>query len=188
MIFKSSRNYGEVISNLKINGKAAPYPVLNERAVRAGAGLMFVLGFATMMYVVMSRDVSPLRLVIPLFFIDFLLKVFQGPQVSPFGILGGWLVSNQRPEWVGAIQKRFAWSIGLAMASAMMVLVLWLGVRGVVPLVFCGVCLVFMWLETSVGLCVGCKIYSFLLDKRILPEPDVRPACAGGVCQLPAQK
>jgi hypothetical protein len=33
---------GEVIPGLKINGKPAPYPVMNERAVRATAGLMLI--------------------------------------------------------------------------------------------------------------------------------------------------
>lgn len=36
---------GATIPNLMIHGKPAPYPVVNERAVRAGAGMLFALGF-----------------------------------------------------------------------------------------------------------------------------------------------
>ena len=31
------------------------------------------------------------------------------------------MVKNQIPEWVGAIQKRFAWSMGFAMTTTMIV-------------------------------------------------------------------
>lgn len=37
--------YGKIIPGLKIHGVSAPYPVLNERAIRAGAGMMFAAGF-----------------------------------------------------------------------------------------------------------------------------------------------
>lgn len=37
--------YGRTIPGLLIHGKSAPYPVLNERAIRAGAGMVFVVGF-----------------------------------------------------------------------------------------------------------------------------------------------
>ncbi len=36
--------YGRVIPGLMIHGKPAPYPVLNERAIRAGAGIVFAFG------------------------------------------------------------------------------------------------------------------------------------------------
>lgn len=37
--------YGKVIPGLMVHGKPAPYPVLNERAIRAGAGIVFAAGF-----------------------------------------------------------------------------------------------------------------------------------------------
>lgn len=187
-IFKSNDNFGVKIEGLKINGKPAPYPVFNEREIRAGAGLMFVVGFATMMYTVLTRDFGPIYWIIPFFFIDFAIKVFQGPGWSPFGYVGKILVSNQRPEWVGAVQKRFAWMIGLIMAFLMIFIVLVFEIRGLLPLSLCGICLTFMWMESSLGLCVGCKIYAWLLKFGIIPESDVRPACAGGVCEIGPKK
>jgi hypothetical protein len=36
-------------------------------------------------------------------------------------ILGSFMVKKQKPDYVGAIQKRFAWLIGLLMATAMLI-------------------------------------------------------------------
>jgi hypothetical protein len=184
-IWTPASEYGLCPPHATIDGKPVHYPVYNERAIRAGAGVMFLIGVLTMSYTFYTRDFSAISVVAPLFWFDFLIKVVRGGQYSPVGILAAQLVKGQKPEYVGAIQKRFAWSIGLFIASLMILLVLILGIRQYVPLVLCGICLLFMWMETSLGICVGCRIYSFLLDAKILPEPEIRPACPGGVCARP---
>jgi cysteine desulfurase / selenocysteine lyase len=40
---RAKQVFGKVIPNLKIHGKPANYPVFNERAVRAGAGIILIL-------------------------------------------------------------------------------------------------------------------------------------------------
>ncbi len=160
------------------------FGVVNEREVRAAAGIMFLLGILTFLTVLFTRDFTLLYVLVPLFWLDFLLKTVWQPKYSLFGFLGGRLVSGQRPEYVGAIQKRFAWGIGLILASIMLVFAIGFGVRGVLPLTICTVCLFFMWMEAALGICVGCKIYKFLLEKKILPEPKVLPTCPGGACSL----
>lgn len=176
--------YGQIIPDLKINGEPAPYGVVNERSIRATAGIMFVIGLSTFFLVRLLHSYTPIFIVVPLFWTDFFLKVFFGPKWSIFGFFGRLLVKNQKPEWVGAIQKRFAWSIGLAMASAMVVVSIGMGIRGWLPLAICMTCLAFMWLESAAGICVGCNIYKWLLNKQLIPEPAVRPVCPGGVCSL----
>lgn len=183
-MIKKNQDYGQTIDNLEIQGKPAPYPVFNEREVRATAGLMFIVAFGTFMYVVLTRDFRPLNILIPLFFIDFLLKVLQGPDLSPFGFVGKRLVAHLEPEYVGAIQKRFAWTLGLLMASSMIFIALVFQIRGLIPLLFCGTCIVLMWMETSLGICVGCQIYGKLIDWKLIPEPEFRPACPGGACSI----
>lgn len=176
--------YGTIIPELHIDGRPAPYGVVNERAVRATAGIMFLVGIVTFFLIRTTGSSVPLSVTVPLFWMDFLFRVVLGPQWSMFGIIGTWIVRNQKPEWVGAVQKRFAWSIGLAFASAMLASTLLMGMRGWVPLSICMVCLAFMWLESSAGICVGCSVYSWLLRNKWLPEPAVRPACPGGACTL----
>jgi hypothetical protein len=180
--------YGKTIPNLKINGQPAPYPVVNEREIRAAAGLMFLIGSITFAYVFFTRDFAPIYILVPIFWLDFLLKSVLQPHYSIFGWLGSLLVKKQDPEYVGAIQKRFAWSIGLALASIMMVFVLGMEVRGLLPFSICSVCLFFMWMESSLGICVGCKIYSALINKGLLKSPDIKPACPGGSCSIIKRK
>lgn len=177
-------HYGTVIPNLVLYGAPAPYPVLNERAVRAGAGLMFALGTFAVFHGFYLADFTYLKVLVLLFFIDFLMKVVVGIRFSPFAQLGELLVRNQNPEYVGAMQKRFAWSIGLVLSGIMVLLLYVLDVRGPVNLTICSMCLLFMWLESAVGVCVGCKIYSLLLKHGMIAKPAHKPVCAGNVCAL----
>ena len=114
---------GVVIPNLVLQGKPAPYPVVNERAVRAGAGIAFLLGVFAFFHAFYLQDFTYLKWLLPLLWFDFLAKVILGTKFAPLSLLGEWVVRKQTPDYVGAIQKRFAWSIGLALASVMVVTV-----------------------------------------------------------------
>lgn len=176
--------YGTIIPGLTIHGQPAPYPVLNERAIRAGAGLMFVAGFFAFMQAFYLREFLYIKIFVILFFIDFFMKVIVGTRFSPVSQVANLIVSKQAPEYVGAIQKRFAWSIGLALSGTMLVLLYGFGVQGWPNLAICGLCLTFMFMETAFGICVGCKIYNMLLSFGILKQPEYKPACPGNVCAI----
>ncbi|MBT3292907.1 DUF4395 domain-containing protein [Candidatus Peregrinibacteria bacterium] len=177
-------SYGKIIPDLKINGKPAPYGVVNDRSIRATAGIMFVVGITAFFLTQLLNSRTPLYIVVPIFWLEFLLKTVMGPQWSLFGILGDWLVRKQEPEWVGAIQKRFAWGVGLLFSSTMILLALIMGVKGWIPLSICATCLSFMWLESAAGICVGCKMYGWMISKKIIPAPKYRPVCPGGACSI----
>lgn len=145
---------------------------------------MFVLGFFAVFHGFYLGDFTYLKVVVPLFFFDFLMKVVVGVRFSPIAQLGELLVRNQTPEYVGAVQKRFAWSIGLVLSTVMVVLLIVFDVRGFINLAICSVCLLFMWLESAVGFCVGCKMYGWLLSFGILKQPEYKPVCAGNVCGI----
>ncbi len=164
--------------------KGYEYRVLNERAVRATAGIMLVVAITGFARAYFLQEYMLLKIVVISFFIDFFLKTLITPNLSPYGFLGKLIVRKQKPDFVGAIQKRFAWSIGLLMSGTMLILFVFMGIRGTIPLIFCSICLTFMWFETSFGICVGCKIYHFLLDKGIMRRPEVMPTCPGGVCEV----
>lgn len=194
--------YGAIIPGLEIDGKPAPYGVVNERVVRAGAGLMFAIGFFAFLGVYFVRDMEMAFWIVLVFWVDFLLKVFVGPRASYFLIIGKWLTKNQRPEYVGAIQKRFAWSIGVVFSTIVLSFLgyqLFLAPSCVyngfiflegcfIPMFLCGVCLVFMWLESAVGFCVGCVIYKWLVARGIMKREQYAPVCPGGVCDVEKQK
>ena len=180
--------YGKIIPNLKINGVPAPYGVVNERSIRATAGIMFAIGFGVFWYIFLTKDYSPMPYVVALFWVDFFLKTIFDPKYSIIDVLGRWITRNQEPEYVGAIQKRFAWGIGLAMATTMAIVALLFNMRGWIPFAICSICLFFMWLESACGICVGCKIYGYLLRKKHIKAPEYKPACPGGVCAIPVKK
>lgn len=87
--------YGTIVPDLKINGKPAPYPVLNERQVRAGAGIMLVLGIFAFSQAFFEQNFLPLKFVVVFFFIDFFAKVVVGTRFSPVGFIAGLIVRKQ---------------------------------------------------------------------------------------------
>lgn len=176
--------YGTIIPGLIIDGKPAPYGVVNERSVRATAGIMFLIGILTFFRIRTTGDYTALMVVVPLFWLDFLLKTVAGPMYSIFGILGRFATRRQRPEWVGAAQKRFAWGIGLTLSSVMMIVSIGLQIRGWIPFGICMTCLTFMWMESALGICAGCKMYAWLQKIGWIAIPEHQPACPGGVCSI----
>lgn len=192
------RSYGKIIPDLVIDGVPAPYGVVNEREIRAAAGIMLVLGLTAFFGVFYEKNVALAFWIVLAFWGDFVLKVFIGPEWSYFGRIGAWIVHRQKPEYVGAIQKRFAWSIGLALSSIVFILIgkIFLFSNGTcgtsvfglspcfAPMLLCSLCLFFMWLESAAGICVGCQIYSWLLERGWIEKPTYRPACPGGVCSI----
>jgi len=95
-----------------------PVPVLNERTVRAGAGLLFLFAMIAFMNAWLTGNFAPTRVFVVAFLIDFALRLFVSPRYAPSLIVGQWLVRRQQPEWTGAPQKRFAWGIGVFWRSS----------------------------------------------------------------------
>jgi hypothetical protein len=135
--------------------------VVNENEVRAAAGLTMVAGAVAFSYAYFDRQYIPLQAIATLFFAEFLIRVTVGLRYSPFGALARAMTSRRRPDWVSAGPKRFAWSLGLAMAFAMTVITN-SGIRGYLPRTMCLICLTLMWMESALGLCLGCKIHGLM--------------------------
>lgn len=152
-------------------------PVLNEREARAGAGILFFVALIAFMNAWLTGDFAPTKMVVVGFFIDFFIRVLVNPKYSPSLILGRFAVRNQEPEYVGAPQKRFAWSIGLALATLMLYLVVLQNVRGPINLIVCAVCLLLLFFETAFGICIGCMIYNLFNKERA-------QLCPGNSCAI----
>ena len=181
-LIASLPTYGTVIPDLQINGAPAPYPVVNERAVRAGAGMLFVAGMFAFFHAWYINEYLYLKILVVLLLIDFAAKVVLGPRYSPVSRLAQFIVHKQTPEYVGAIQKRFAWSIGLFLATTMAILIFGFSILGPVNLLICSICLIFMFMESAFGICVGCKIYHALVSVGWISKPEHAPVCPGNVC------
>ena len=151
--------------------------VLNEREARGAAGIMFLFAMIAFMTAWFKGDFTPTKLTIVAFFIDFFIRVLINPRYSPTLIMARWMVNNQTAEYVGAPQKRFAWSIGLVLATFMMFLVVINDVRGPINMITCLVCLILLFFESAFGICVGCKLYNLFNKEKA-------QLCPGNVCEI----
>jgi hypothetical protein len=160
--------FGEDVEGYRI-------PVLNEREIRAAAGILFVLMFAAIAGAVLTGSFVLLKYAIAIFLPDMLIRVLLSPRFSPTLVLGRLAVRGQTPEYVGAPQKRFAWIIGIVLASVMFVLVNVLNTYGPISGIICLVCLVFLFFEAAFGICLGCLAYPLIHRSGV-------QHCPGEVC------
>jgi hypothetical protein len=156
-------------------------PVLNERAVRASAGILFFLALISFMNAWLTGNFQPTRVFVVSFLIEFTIRIFINPRFAPIMILGEWAVRKQQPEWTGAPQKRFAWAIGFVLAATMLYLVVLNNVIGPINLIVCSMCLILLFFETAFGICIGCKIYNWFNKEKA-------QLCPGGVCEIPTNQ
>jgi hypothetical protein len=56
------------------------------------------------------------------------------------------------------------------------------GVRGVLPRTICLICLTLMWMESVLGICLGCRIHGLLLRRGWTTNDPAIEASAGGAC------
>ena len=149
-------------------------PVLNEREVRAGAGILFFITLTVFLGAWHADQMLPAQMMIVAFFIDFVIRVWN-PRYSPSLILGRLAVGNQVPEYTAAAPKRFAWIIGLMLASFMLVTLIFMRHMSMVNFAVCGVCIVLLFMESAFGICLGCLFYSLVYRE----QPTL---CPGEVC------
>ena len=150
--------------------------VLNEREARAGAGILFLIGILSLVNAVALGHIIVTKIFISFFTLDFFMRVLQ-PRYSPSLLLGRFFVQNQRPEYVGATQKRFAWSIGLLLAIPMFYLLVIDFQPNPIKVLVCILCLALLFFESAFSICLGCKIYGIF-------KKDPVTHCPGGVCEI----
>lgn len=152
-------------------------PVLNEREIRAGAGILFVLMFVAITQAGGQGNFTLLKYAIIYFLLDFIIRVFVNPKYSPILIISRWIVRNQVPEYVGAKQKKFAWIIGLSLALIMLVLQIIMNTYSPITGMICLICLIFLFFEAAFGICIGCKFYKWFYKEKA-------QYCPGEVCEI----
>lgn len=161
--------FGEEVEGFNI-------PVLNEREIRAAAGILFLIMFISIQQAA-SGNFTMLKYAVVGFLTDILIRVFINPKFAPTLIIGRLIVWNQTPEYVGARQKKFAWKIGIALASTMFILIVIVNSYSPITGLICLICLIFLFFESVFGICLGCKFYPlFFLDKV--------QYCPGEVCDV----
>ncbi|MBI5540224.1 MAG: DUF4395 domain-containing protein [Bacteroidia bacterium] len=151
--------------------------VLNEREIRAAAGILFLATFTSLMFILFKGNFAPIKYVITLFLTDFLIRVFINPKFSPTLIIGRLIVRNQVPEYVGAPQKKFAWVIGVILAATMFLFFIIINAYSVITGIVCLICLIFLFFESAFGICLGCKFYPLFFKNKV-------QYCPGEICKI----
>ncbi|OQX01771.1 MAG: hypothetical protein BWK73_45025 [Thiothrix lacustris] len=162
--------FGEVVDGYAVR-------VLNEREARAAAGLLFVFALLSFLYAYRTMDFRYTSIFITFFMVDFFIRVLVNPKYAPSLIVGRFFVSRQTPEYVGAVQKRFAWSIGLALSIIMFWLVVMVEMMTPIKIYICVTCLILLFSETAFGICIGCVLHNWI---RKTPPT----LCPGAVCEM----
>lgn len=147
-----ARQFGETVEGYTI-------PVLNEREIRASAGILFILMFVSWMLIIFRESFFLIKLVNTMFLTDFIIRVMISPKYSPSLIIGRLIVGGQTPEYVGAAQKQFAWTIGLVLATIIFLLLVVMNSTSFITGIICQICLMFLFFEAVFGICLGCKFY-----------------------------
>jgi len=179
MISASKRIRLNLQSFLKEYGEKVPgydVTVINEREARAAAGILATLGMIVIFVGIGYNHIIVARVYLAFLFIDFTARIIS-PKYSPSLLLGKFIVRNQKPEYVGGLQKRFAWTLGWLVSLPMLY---WFVLHWDITfykVMICVLCLTLMTLESAFSICVGCMIYKALIDK----DPQ---HCPGGVCEI----
>jgi hypothetical protein len=156
-------------------------PVLNEREIRAAAGIYFLVIYTALMLIIFDKSFVLVKYTITLFLVDFIIRVFINPQFSPSLILGRFIVRNQVPEYVGAKQKKFAWIMGVALSGTMFLLMVLMNTYSPVTGIICLMCLIFLFFESVFGICLACKVYRLVYGEKA-------QYCPGEVCEVNARQ
>jgi len=156
-------------------------PVLNEREIRASAGILFLATFISLMLILFKQNFLPIKYVITIFLADFIIRVFINPKFSPTLIMGRLIVGNQTPEYVGAQQKKFAWIIGVILSATMFIFMVVINSYSPITGVICLICLMFLFFESAFGICLGCKFYSIFHKEKA-------QYCPGEVCDAKSKQ
>ena len=116
------------------------------------------------------------RIYLGFLFLDFSARVIS-PKYSPSMLLGKFAVRNQKPEYVGGLQKRFAWTLGWLISLPMLYWFVLQWDINFYKVLICVLCLSLMFLESAFAICVGCIIYKWIVKE----DPE---HCPGGSCEI----
>lgn len=167
---KQHKYFGEIVNGYSI-------PVLNNREIRATAGIMFLFAFISLVLILSTGNFVPVKYVLSVFVIEFSVRLFVNPKFAPLLIIGRLIVGNQYPEYVGAAQKKFAWYIGFVISTVMFFLLVVVNAYSLITGIACLICLILMFFESAFGICMGCKLYGII-------KKDKAQYCPGEICDV----
>ncbi len=163
------------------------FKVVDERRMRASAGIMLLLGIIASINGFILQRFTIIPYIAGFLALNFIIGIFINPIYSPTILLAKLFVRKQSSLPIGAVQKKFAWSLGLALSITIFGLSILLqkDASFFEPVCFlCMICLILLYLETAFGICVGCKLYFLSIRMKLLKQPVEKPNCMGDACEI----
>lgn len=100
-----------------LSQKNDKYGFVNENEVRIATGMTLVMWLFSL-FLVLFRAEYEIPLVLTIIMVaDFVLKVLFGPRFALFGSFVRLFLDRKKAVRVWALQKRFAWSIGIFLSA-----------------------------------------------------------------------
>jgi hypothetical protein len=162
-------DYGEKVPGYDVR-------VVNEREARAAAGILGTLGMIVVFVAIGFNHTIVARIYLAFMFFDFTVRIIN-TSYAPSLLLGRFFVQNQKPEYTGATQKRFAWFLGWVI---FLPILWWFVINWDISfykVLLCVLCLLLTFLESAFSICIGCMLYQAITRK------DAK-YCPGGVCEI----
>lgn len=163
------------------------FKILDERALRASAGIMFLLGIIAFINGFILQNYIAITYISGFLMLNFIIGVFFNPKFSPTMLFATSIVNKQSSLPIGAIQKKFAWFLGLCLSVTIFILSIFLlnDPSLFEPVCFlCLICLALLYIETAFGICIGCKLYYLFLKLKLIKQPEGKPNCMGDSCDI----
>ena len=141
---------------------------MDEHAVRIRAGFLNVISWLAVINIFIWREPNFVRVVYPIVAFEFITSAnFGMTPIAPIGVISTIMASilQPTPYWKPAKPKRFAWYVGLFLATSCLTIFLlrkeidkdlYTPLIGLVALS----CMLATWLESSAGFCLGCFVYN----------------------------
>ena len=163
------------------------FKVVDERRMRASSGIMLLFGIIASINGFILQRFAIIPYITGFLALNFIIGIFVNPKFSPTILISKLFLRKQSSMPIGAIQKKFAWSLGLVLSTTIFVLSIFLqkDASYFEPVCFlCMICLILLYIETAFGICVGCKLYFFSVRMKLIKKPAEKPNCMGDACEV----
>lgn len=165
------------------------YKVVDENVMRLNAFLIFLVAAASFVVGFGLRKFEVLPYLVSFVWLNFVIGIFINLNYAPTTLISRLILGKKVMKPIGAIQKRFAWGLGLVLSSVILVLSLFLITNLALfnmVCMLCMICLGITFAEAALKICVGCELYRYAQDLKLIskPKPDEKPNCMGDSCSI----
>ena len=203
------RLYGQAVEGFTMEWDK--YGFVDETEIRIAAWIALAFALLSFYFVVFNWNFNLGFVTVWIIWLDFVLKVFVWPDFSIFWRITRLFLKWKEKIMVWSVQKKFAWSIGVVLSTFVMFCMLILSwytacshpeVLSIIEMInnnvannaliampmnpailACALCIIFMFLESVFWICVGCKMYKFLVKKGVMKKVP-HQNCVNWACEI----